>query len=351
MTRPNRPAKLLVATSVALTLLFVAACDDGSTVFTPGFSVDPDFRREHFVQPQPQDVDVLWVIDTSCSMLDEQEALATNGPNFFEFFLDADVPFHIGSTSTNVDEADSQGLDGQLAGEPGYLTMDTPDLDTAFLERTLLGIDDHHQWEKGLHAAWKALEVLGSTDNAGFLRDDANLAVIVVSDEPDYSETSSGQFQDWIGWEEFVDWLDTFKGLDADQQTQLSAVVGISEDGFEDPSGCNQNPDPEHWGEGALRGDGYLEAARATGGSYQSICTDNWATVLSRMGLTSAGLSDTFELDEQPVPTTLEVQVNDRRETRWSYKPSINAVYFTELSAIPRAGEEVTVKYRVARPQ
>jgi len=336
---------LLPAVAVAAMI----GCDVGNG-FAPGFSTDPDFRREHFLQPQPRDVDVLWVIDTSCSMLDEQEALATNGPNFFEFFLQADVPFHIGATSTNVDEEDTEGLDGRLAGDPGYLTLDTPDLSAGFLERTLLGIDDHHNWEKGLQAAWKALEVLGQSDNAGFLRDDANLSIIVVSDEPDFSETERGQDEDLIGWQEFADWLDVFKGEDRDQQTQLSAVVGIGEAGFDDPEGCNLNPEAEHWGEGALRGDGYLEAALATGGSYQSICTDNWATVLSRMGLTSAGLSDTFALDEQPVPSTIEVEVDGRSESRWSYLPTVNSVYFTELSAIPLSGEQVTIRYRVARP-
>ena len=343
----NQFALCLLLLSVAL--VGTAGCDTGNG-FAPGFSMDPDFRREHFLQPQPRDVDVLWVIDTSCSMLDEQAALATNGPNFFEFFLQADVPFHIGATSTNVDEDDSEGLDGRLAGDPGFLTLDTPDLASAFLERTLLGIDDQHNWEKGLQASWKALEVLGESDNAGFLRDDANLSIIVVSDEPDFSETPIGQHEDLLHWLDFAEWLDVFKGEDREQQTQLSAVVGIGEDGFDDPEGCNLNPEAEHWGEGALRGDGYLEAALATGGSYQSICTDNWATVLSRMGLTSAGLSDTFALDEQPVPSTLDVEVDGRSESRWVYLPNVNSVYFTELSAIPLSGEQVTIRYRVARP-
>jgi len=330
-------------------LVAMLGCDSNND-FDQGFRIDEDFRREYFLQPEPQDVDVLWVVDTSCSMLDEQEALATNGPNFFEFFVEADVPFHIGATSTNVDEDQTVGLDGRLSGEPGFLTMDTPDLGSAFLDRTLLGIDDQHRFEKGLHAAWTALEVLGDTDNAGFLRDHANLAVIIVSDEPDFSETDMGQAENWTVWQDFVPWLNEFKGADSEQQTQLSAVVGIGVEGFDDPEGCNLDPEAEHWGEGALRGDGYLEAARATGGSYQSICTDNWATVLSRMALTSAGLADTFELDEQPVPSTIAVEVNGRSETRWTYKPDVNGVYFTELSAIPRSGEQVTVKYRVAWP-
>ncbi len=338
-----------IVMSVVAVLVATVGCDTGNG-FAPGFSTDPDFRREHFLQPQPREVDVLWVIDTSCSMLDEQEALATNGPNFFEFFLQADVPFHIGATSTNVDEEDTEGLDGRLAGDPGVLTLDTPDLGSAFLERTLLGIDDHHNWEKGLQASWKALEVLGNSENAGFLRDDANLSIIVVSDEPDFSETEVGQYENLINWSDFAEWLDVFKGEDREQQTQLSAVVGIGADGFDDPEGCNLNPEAEHWGEGALRGDGYLEAALATGGSYQSICTDNWATVLSRMGLTSAGLSDTFALDEQPVPSTIDVEVDGWSESRWIYLPNVNSIYFTELSAIPLSGEQVTIRYRVARP-
>jgi len=46
---------------------------------------------------------------------------------------------------------------------------------------------------------------------------------------------------------------------------------------------------------------------------------------------------------------TIEVEVNGHAERRWVYKPDVNGIYFTELSAIPRSGEQVTVKYRVPR--
>ena len=193
----------------AIVVLFLSGC--GEKEFARGFATNPDFRREEWIQPVASNVDVLFVIDTSCSMEDEQEALATNGPSFIEFFIESSIPFHIGATSTNVNESESEGLDGQLVGDPYYITELTANVAEAFLERTLMGIDAGHRSERGLHAAYTALEELGGTENIGFVRPDANLVIIVVSDEPDYSSTEADDASVWMDHEDFSEWLDGFK--------------------------------------------------------------------------------------------------------------------------------------------
>ena len=324
---------------VAVLVLAVVGCEGKD--FAKGFRTTDAVQRESWVQVDPSPVDILWVVDTSCSMMDEQEALATNFPGFTEFFLETGVSFRLGVTSTNVGEQDSAGLDGAL--NDGWLDGDTENLQEEWVARALMGIDDQHSQEKGLHAAWTALEELGDGPNAGFVRDDADLAVVVVSDEPDYStlgQPDSGQF---IAADDFSSWLDDFKG--DPERTQLSAIVGISPDGVESPEGCNQDENSQQQGTGAFRGDGYLEAAAATEGAWQSICSEDWTEMLRLLGLLTAGLQDTFVLSKPAYSDTMRVTVNGLNTNQWEFDFELNAVVFLTSEAIPRPGQTIEVQY------
>ena len=48
-------------------------------------------------------VDVLWVIDNSCSMTEEQQALTDNFNKFVQYFVGSGLDYHIGVVSTNWD--------------------------------------------------------------------------------------------------------------------------------------------------------------------------------------------------------------------------------------------------------
>jgi hypothetical protein len=251
-----------------------------------------------------------------------------------------DVPFRLGVTSTNVDEADTIGLDGAL--NDGWLDEETAELQEEWVARALMGIDDGHSDEKGLHAAWTALEELGSTSNQGFLRESANLSIIVVSDEPDYTTLNEDGSADFVGWGEFTTWLDGFK--DDPGASQLSAIVGISPEGVDAPGGCNRD-ETSTMGQGAYRGSGYLEAAAATDGVWQSICSEDWIEMLRLLGLLTAGLQDTFVLDETPYPISIQVKVNSLMVFDWEFDAEANAVTFKTSDAIPRPGQVIEIEY------
>lgn len=332
---------------VTVLLLALAGCDPSGD-FIRGFPLDDDYRREDFYQAQPHSTDILWVIDTSCSMMDEQEAVAENFPSFIEFFVDRELPFRMGVTSTNIDETDTEGLDGALVGSPAWIDDETEEVEQAFVDRALMGIDEYHGDERGLHASFAALGERLEDVNAGFLRESASLVVLVVSDEPDYSTLAVPDASDWIDWSSYASWLDEVKGPEEAGSSHLSAIVGFNEEGIDQPGGCLHG-DAQGAGSlqsGALRGDGYIEAALATGGTIQSICSEDWTLTLYRLGLTSAGLHDRFELAELPRPETLRVRVDGSEVSNWSYDPLLNAVVFG-LSAIPDAGERVVVTYQV----
>jgi hypothetical protein len=349
MTRSLLAATLVVALAAPL-----GGCVDDR--FGRGFRTADHVRTDEFVQLNPSKADVLWVVDTSCSMEDEQLALVDNFPSFIDFFVERRLDFQMAVTSTNIFEDNSEGLDGRMVGDPAVITGETEDVVGAFLDRALLGIDERHGQEKGLEAAYHAIEMLGSTDNAGFHRDDAHLAIIVVSDEPYMGTPERPTQEELIEWPDFTDWLDDLKGPTGYRMTDFSAIVGIGPDGFDDRTPCGQDEEAETggqggpgspgWGSGAERGDGYLEAAEATGGTWGSICEEDWGEMLGRVGLRAAGLMDNFPLLEVPDVGTLRVMVDGVLTSAWEYREMTNSIRFTSFNSVPRPGQEVNVWYR-----
>src|SRR5690606_25028489 len=93
--------------------------------------------------------------------------------------------FHIGVVTTDF-EYDSIDR-GRLLGVPPVITKHD-DYVALFQERALVGIGGSGR-EKGLQVAEYALSPIMTTGpNAGFLRETANLLVVIVSDEEDCSD-------------------------------------------------------------------------------------------------------------------------------------------------------------------
>ncbi|MBI3071755.1 MAG: VWA domain-containing protein [Deltaproteobacteria bacterium] len=159
--------------------------------------------QETFRQPteQPRKVDILFVVDNSGSMGDEQTNLRNNIATFINELTTSGADFQIGVTTTDlittvtcdggaVVDGGWTGDRGQLkaaGGNPKILTSTMSNVATLFQQNADQGTTG---WgiEKGLEAVRLALsEPLISTTNAGFLRSDSALAVVIVTDEDDCS--------------------------------------------------------------------------------------------------------------------------------------------------------------------
>jgi hypothetical protein len=265
-------------------------CDDEDLLQNPAVTeiplngVDDDCSGEDIVvQGDSPQVDILWVIDNSGSMAEEQQELASNFPEFIRFFLDSGLDWHIGVISTDTDGADKGKLQG--AGGYRYLDPDTPNPNELFQQMATLGTDGSSD-ERGRRAAYSALtDPLVSGYNAGFYRENASLHVIVISDENDSSGANPSR-------NEFINFLNGIK-LDPDAVT-FSSIVGPA-------NGC-ATADP---------GTEYLAVTDAVGGIVESICVSDWAPVLEQLGLQASGLEREFPLSEVPVEDTLIVWVED----------------------------------------
>lgn len=162
-----------------------------------------------------RNVDILFVVDNSGSMQEEQDSLKANFSKFIEVLqnIDGGLPdVHIGVVTTDVGDDGNGACAGGVAtagaliqtpdGQPyiedfsdgngGRTTNYTGTLTDTFSQMASVGITGCG-FEAPLESMRKALD--GSQPgNAGFLRDDAFLAVIIISDEDDCSVSDRDAF-------------------------------------------------------------------------------------------------------------------------------------------------------------
>lgn len=210
-------------------------------ILQPGCAPEPEtpapegLTRAVAIMPQPNpNIDILFVMDNSGSMYDEQESLATWAQQYLFGTLDlsagVELDLHIGVVSTDMGAGPysiagctGNGDSGQLQNEPRVLGCTGPtdpyirDVDDgnggrdrnytgaladAFACVAQLGIEGCG-FEQPLEAMKRALT---NPYNDGFLRDDALLAVVFVTDEDDCSvkdtalfDTSQTEMSDPLG--------------------------------------------------------------------------------------------------------------------------------------------------------
>ena len=159
--------------------LALPACEDVR------FTENP-VHVDTFQQTPNPTVDILWVVDNSGTMRDEREELGIKFDQFMSKLIESGADYNIGVVST---EADDPAHSGRLQGDPKYISITTSNPEAAFAQNVDLPETENRK-EKGLDAMRLALSdelLTGTGYNSGFLRDEAALFVIVVSDEDDSS--------------------------------------------------------------------------------------------------------------------------------------------------------------------
>lgn len=303
-------------------------------------------KTDSFVQEMGAKVDVLFVIDNSGSMMEEQQSLGANFSSFMSAALESGVDYHIGVTTTGLDPSSggwSQCPGGADGGENGRLfpadgsspriiTPQTPNAAAVFANNTHVGVC--HWNEQGLDGAYRALSepLLHSLDdprtpqsadgNGGFIRPDARLAIIFISDEEDFSSQPVPFYETY------------FRSLKDNDPSKLSisAVVGPR-----DLSSCST---------ASSSGLRYIQLAEDTGGVVESICTPNWSNSLENLSDSAFGPKRNFPLSDVPAdPSKIAVRVNGADVTSgWHYDAGTNSVLFDAGSA-PPAGSYVEITY------
>ncbi len=327
------------------------------TQATGDFDVNVPRQCDVFQQISVRKVDILWVVDSSGSMAPKQARLAANFQGFINQLVTANPPidFHIAVTTTDTDDPARRGAlqrwtigassDDYIACTPGPSGVTcntgatTASAVTAFTQMSQVGITGSPA-ERGLYAVYLALTnpVNVSTQAVvRFVRPDAALYVVVVSDEddascnpltrqatctadpgcrcaPDQGLSGTGA---WGATTYFTRFLETYKGYGNAETVALAAIVATDDDAgvpsqFGDPSphvgccraldggACPASGTNDGGFEIAYFGSRYVQVAAATGGVAVSICQNDFSGALASLGYAASGLRREFRLTRGP---------------------------------------------------
>ena len=314
-----------------------------------------------FVQAAQAQADVLMVVDDSGSMADKQDNLADNFGAFLKYATGVNVDYHLAVTSTTNETSDG----GQLCipnfgcfPEPSNSSLAPAglmfrDLDAGishvltprsfkpaatFSTMVHLGTNGSGS-EQGLATATAALtEPLISGPNKGFLRRDANLAIVVVSDAHDDSPQPLSYYQNL---------LINVKGVNNRSKFTFNNIGRYLATA---PQDCSYD-------DTGVAGR-YDALVRDSSGVAAEICSRDWAAPLTRLGDIAFGFRTQFFLNAVPDLTagkTVKVHRNGGLQAlTMSCPPEASAVVcfdaasssiqFRAASA-PVGGDTITVSY------
>ena len=280
------------------------------TAMQEGVGTIESISNDTFTQDTLLPVDVLFVIDNSGSMSSNQASLASNFDTFINMFVTSGVDFHLAFITT-----DSSDFVGDM------ITSSTVDpIGEAISQITSIGTHGSPH-EKGLEMSYNATLPSGDAGpGSEFLRSDAKLVVIYISDEDDFSTvvnpiTTELQFRS--------------------VKSSGSLVVAHAVAG-EVPYGCNTNG-------GAQAGFDYDDIVARLSGTFLSICTTDWGTPMETLARDSIS-EDAFYLSKRPIESTIAVYVDGVQSYDWVYDEATGAIVF---GISPPQGATIDVSYGV----
>jgi hypothetical protein len=255
-------------------------------------------------------IDLLFVLDSSGPLADPT-ALVENASVWLEGAI-GQHDLHLGVVTADLDDPAHKGRLIEARGAR-WIDSATPDPLAMFAEMVDVGVAGSPTVQS-LGAAYTALALHADTFNAGFLRDDSAVHVVVVSNGDDETDpgllTQSG----------FVDWLDALR---PGQRSLSCLTVG-------DPVSID-----------------CTATAWALGGIDRELADPLAAQSLGT--LLHAGRDLEFNLTRFPIPETLQVRADIAQATfafapgtDWVYHHVTNSVSFLEL--VP-GGTVVTIEY------
>lgn len=287
-------------------------------------------------------VDILFVVDNSGSMDFHQQNLSANITRFMSaFFSRVSIDYHIGVVSTDMEQSSYGKCCGRLIGTPSYIQvstpLSTPDPVTDLSTRLVLGINGSAS-EKSFDAVMAALSPpMVSTVNQGFLRPEAHLAVIFITDAEDQSLISST---------ELYNFLVKLKG-----KSEKVLAYGVIIPSGAEATNCHRDEPRE-----PKFIEQFLSMTYNSGKNILNLCAADFGDKLSFMAKDIAGqVSNTIFLNKTPNLKTLKVYfgtqlIPNDASIGWSYDSSLNAIYFGDsllLDPNQPKGTKITIDFEV----
>ena len=306
-----------------LLLVFFGGCESDHTVLTREVVVevekvievpvyieievptDGEVQVDSFIQSNAVNgIDILWVIDTSGSMDDHQAELMQGIDAMMNALPEAGWRLAMISADPGVSVHEQQ-----FPLVPGDDMLDAESMFAGMLRGSK---------EKGFDSAYRY--IVDNAYSGSWMRWDAALLIVFVSDENDQSDSQFTRVQDFIGW---------YGSLRS--SVYLSAIVNF-------PHTESLCAPPAH-----EVGTRYIEAVRYFEGILVDICSDDWSAGVSSASSLVTPIEE-LSLSRMPKPSTLRVFINGQLNIGWHYDSGLNSVKF---NPIPPSGSLVEIGYIV----
>jgi len=266
---------------------------------------------DSFTQPMSVDgIDILWVIDRSGSMRMHDASLIAG----VEAMLLALPASDWRLVMINADSSHSV-TNSEFPLVPGDDATDAANM--------LNTLRTAHR-EEGFNATYEY--IVNNPYSSTWMRPDAGLLVVFVSDEEEQSDFEYPTASDFVTWYSSMRMGSVF----------MASIVNVEAS----ESMCIWPPSPLDIGHR------YMDATNMLGGTIVDICDEDWSP-----GVTDATHSiepyEKIKLTHKAEIDSIRVFVNGSLNHDWLFIESENTVYFT---VIPSAGELVEVGYRYIEP-
>jgi len=264
---------------------------------------------DSFDQPYTIDgVDIVWLIDKSGSMYSHAQSVVDG----IEAMMLALPPsgWRLGITTTAWQNASNTQVFPLVPGDSVQDAWDAYNSTGSY----------------GLEAGFDALYayLVENSYNQSWLRPDAGLLVVFVSDE---EEQSSRDFASTnAGLLDFINWYGNQR-----PSVFVASIINLPAP----ESLCNTNPHSTYIGQR------YIDATNAFGGVVVDICAKDWAPGV-QAATTQVEPYEEWELSYIPIEDTLIVFVDSVEFVDWAYNSFTNSV---EFITVPPEGSHVEIGY------
>lgn len=282
-------------------------------------------------------VDLLWVVDASGSMIDDKQSVAAAADSFFATISETELDFRMAVTSAD----NRQNL---------WVIEETGFTNDALAFRDAMLRPPGGQLEFGLQTGLNIIrQAAGNVlDPHQLFRRDATRVVVFFSDEEDLDiENAVGNNTPGCD-PATTPPLDGCGPLDEFIDAYLAQGVTAFAIAGDPPNGCQSINGP---GLAEEAGHGYIRTALATGGSFGSICADDLSNTFEDIIRASYGVASAYVLTRPAISSTVKVVVDGQniprsRSQGFDYDPVTQAILFFGQDYLPGVGAEIAVSYQ-----
>ena len=283
-------------------------------------------------------VDILFIVDNTDSMKKARQNLYDSLPYLTKNLNELKMDYHIAATSTTMSAG--YALAGRLYGTPKFITAQTPQFEQNLRDKILMD-DDGSVVERGLDAALRVTNAsYNQTEGAGFLRNEALLVIIHISNEDDKSDKLDHKDKTNVT-KYYKKYFDQLKPPMANgQRSWIFNFVGITSLSDTCKTGTVFN-DP---------GYNLMELARYSSGRIESICSPTLGSAVLNIRARIVQVLTDYPLSSKPVVESIRVAVNGQPVPQdsvngWTYITDLNVIRFNG-SSVPAADARVQVDFK-----